>query len=348
MSEQVPVEAQNPLFLLYPQQSQQQKNPISEHPPQSSNSVSECIMHKNRLQEYAQKSSLQLPIYESVNEGARHASQFRATVVVDGTKYTSQRTFSNRKSAEQDAARIALQDIQQKIKNDGCPIIQEDTTFCKSILNEYAVKMHLEKPSYSTIQLAGLIPVFVSTLVFNGVGCTGDKGRSKKEAEQLAARVIILSILDSADSVYATVMSLIIKSKSKLYAALNKSRDTNSVSSPTVPIVNTSKDTSVQLNKRKEAEVTGTTISLPITAISQFNLAEFAKIQAAHLPLQQFKKPKPDTSSMEITPPFDFLPPGLGQPLLSSTSVVKESEIGSQMPDAVVPLNNIPPCSVAQ
>lgn len=74
----------------------------------------------------------------------------------------------------------------------------QDTTFCKSILNEYAVKMHLDKPAYNTIQPGGLIPVFVSSLVFNGVSYTGDKGRNKKEAEQLAARAIILSILGTS------------------------------------------------------------------------------------------------------------------------------------------------------
>ena len=58
--------------------------------------------------------------------------------------------------------------------------------------------MHLEKPAYNTIQPGGLIPVFVSTLVFNGVSYTGDKGRNKKEAEQLAARAIILSILGTS------------------------------------------------------------------------------------------------------------------------------------------------------
>lgn len=76
------------------------------------------------------------------------------------------------------------------------PIVQ-DTVFCKSILNEYATKMNLEKPTYttrSTIQPKGLLPVFISSLVFNGVNYTGEVGRNKKEAEQLAARAVILSI----------------------------------------------------------------------------------------------------------------------------------------------------------
>lgn len=55
--------------------------------------------------------------------------------------------------------------------------------------------MNLEKPTYTTVQPEGLLPVFISSLVFNGVTYTGNAGRNKKEAEQLAARSVILSIL---------------------------------------------------------------------------------------------------------------------------------------------------------
>lgn len=74
-------------------------------------------------------------------------------------------------------------------------LIIQDTVFCKSILNEFAVKMNLELPAYSTRQSEALLPVFVSSLVFNGVTYTGEPGRSKKEAEQLAARAVIRTLL---------------------------------------------------------------------------------------------------------------------------------------------------------
>lgn len=67
--------------------------------------------------------------------------------------------------------------------------------FCKSILNEYAVKMNLEKPTYQTVQSAALLPVFKSTAVFNGIHYRGETGKNKKEAEQLAARAAVMSIL---------------------------------------------------------------------------------------------------------------------------------------------------------
>lgn len=71
----------------------------------------------------------------------------------------------------------------------------QDTVFCKSILNEFAVKMNLEKPTYITSQPEGLLPIFISSLAFNGISYIGGPGRSKREAEQLAARTVILSIL---------------------------------------------------------------------------------------------------------------------------------------------------------
>ncbi|KAJ4706936.1 Double-stranded RNA-binding protein [Melia azedarach] len=182
-------------------------------------------MHKNRLQEYAQRSAIALPVYNTVNEGYQHAPKFRSTVLVDGATYTSPNTFPNRRAAEQDVAKLALECISKKIKEEGCSLINEDTVFCKSILNEFAVKMNLEMPTYKTIQSEGLLPVFVSSLVFDGIAYTGETGRNKKEAEQLAAQAVIRSLLGTSG--FATILFEIIKSKTKLYAALNKVKDSN-------------------------------------------------------------------------------------------------------------------------
>lgn len=69
---------------------------------------------------------------------------------------------------------------------------------CKSIINEYATKLHIEGPSYNTVQQqhsGGVLPVFTSSLVFNGTSYTGDHAKTKKEAEQSAAQAAILSIM---------------------------------------------------------------------------------------------------------------------------------------------------------
>ncbi|XP_037496242.1 double-stranded RNA-binding protein 4 isoform X2 [Jatropha curcas] len=226
------------------------------------------LMHKNRLQEYTQKSSLQLPIYQTVNEGHQHAPRFRSTVIVDGEQYTSPNTFAHRKGAEQDAARVAMECILKKTKDEGCPLIYEDKVFCKSILYEYAVKMQIEKPMYNTFQPQGLFPIFGSTLVFNGVTYTGDTGRTKKEAEQLAARSAILSLM--GNPVSSAIISEIIKSKSKLYASLYKFKESQ---------LDAQLDSQSQLdaqhgivpavNKNKEAEVVLVGNNVPLRAIPQ-------------------------------------------------------------------------------
>ncbi|KAG8483426.1 hypothetical protein CXB51_022243 [Gossypium anomalum] len=75
----------------------------------------------------------------------------------------------------------------------------------------------------------GVLPLFVSTLVFHGATNKGETSRNK-EAEQLAAHVIIQSLL--ADDRYETIVSEIIKSKAKLYDPLNKAKDSSFDNTP--------------------------------------------------------------------------------------------------------------------
>ncbi|OIV98276.1 hypothetical protein TanjilG_09910 [Lupinus angustifolius] len=177
----------------------------------------EHTLYKNRLQEFTQKSSIPLPMYQTVNEGTQHVPRFRSTVWVDGKSYTNQVSFLNRKAAEQDAARLALEKLPIVIKDEASPLVLENTMFSKSIMNEYATKLNVAMPTYSTAQIIGILPVFVSTLVFNGTKYIGDASRNKKEAEQLAARRAILSILDDPGS---EALFEIVKSKSRITATM--------------------------------------------------------------------------------------------------------------------------------
>ncbi|XP_054797954.1 double-stranded RNA-binding protein 2-like [Prosopis cineraria] len=198
-------------------------------PEPSGARVPEPLMHKNRLQEYAQRSNIPLPIYQTINEGVVHAPKFRSTVWVDGKHYTSENVFSARKAAEQDAAKLAYEHIVTNMKDEGLPDINilEKTMVFKSILYEYAAKMNLDKVTYRTDQLEGH-PFFISSLVFNGKRYTGCPARTKKEAEQLAARTAILSILN--DSMSGTRLSEIIKSKFKCCAAIINVKDSQHTS----------------------------------------------------------------------------------------------------------------------
>ncbi|RZC53412.1 hypothetical protein C5167_012265 [Papaver somniferum] len=167
----------------------------------------EPLMYKNHLITYTQRSAIPLPVYETVNLG------YRCTVHVNGVAYTTADTFRNPKDAEQEASKLALESIAKKIKEESIAIINKDPVSCKSILNEYAVKLNLPIPMYTTTQLE-LLPIFNSSLEFNGKSYTGPAARSKKDAERLAARMAIHSIIGASGS--GTSLPEIIISKSRL------------------------------------------------------------------------------------------------------------------------------------
>lgn len=177
--------------------------------------------NKNKLQEFSQRAMLSLPVYQTVNEGTQHLPQFRSSVDVDGTRFVSPCVFTRRKQAEQYVSKFALESILTKIREEGVPLINNDIGFCKSILHEYATKMKLELPKYTTSRSEGSLPVFISTVVFNGNTYSGDAGRNKRDAEQLGARVVIQWILGQPDTIAG--MAEIIKSKAKLFNAFRKS-----------------------------------------------------------------------------------------------------------------------------
>ncbi|KVI08884.1 uncharacterized protein LOC112522246 [Cynara cardunculus var. scolymus] len=174
-------------------------------------------LYKCLLNKYAQKLWKQRPVYQTRNEGPDHLPKFRSTVWADGVSYTSPNTFKQRKMAELDASRIAVLATMHKLKNEALRLVREDKSFCKSILVEYAARMNIQKPTYQTIQLNTQIPVFRSSLVFNNVSCTGDDSKSKKEAEQSVARVVILKYLDSDSE---NIMSEIVNCKFRNYVEM--------------------------------------------------------------------------------------------------------------------------------
>ncbi|XP_002532469.3 double-stranded RNA-binding protein 4 isoform X1 [Ricinus communis] len=313
--------------------------PLPPLPPAVSTScpAPEHLMYKNRLQEYTQRQSLQLPIYQTVNEGYPHDPKFRSTVLVDGEEYTSHNTFSHRKEAEQDVAKLALTSITEKIKDEikDEKFTHEDTVACKSILNEYAVKMQLEMPTYNTVKQGGLFPIFVSSSVFNGVTYNGDMGRTKKEAEQLAARAAVLSLLRNVES--GEIISKFFKSKRKLYVGFHKS-DSQDAQNSNMPVVG--KDI------KTEALMVSNVVPIPEAA------------SALHPPHHEFTKTKPEKICEGIDLPIAFVHPVSGQ----SVDVALESgkkrrknkkkpnkklRSESQLPVDAVPLNQAAPYSVA-
>ncbi|KAE8671082.1 putative Rhd six-like 1 [Hibiscus syriacus] len=297
------------------------------------------FMYKNRLQEFTQRSSLQLPVYRTFNDGPMHAPKFRSTVLVDGLTYTSESTFSNIKAAEQDVAKHALECISKKLKDEGCSLAH-DIMFCKSILNESVVKTKLQLPTYSTIQSEGLPPIFVSTLFFNGMMYKGETGRTKKEAEQLVARAVIQSLLD--DDRYVIVVSEIIRSKAKLQNALNKVKDSNIANFNTTPVV-----ANIESHNIEEVETT----VIPNCVLTSESVQPSS---GSKHPRHEFKNPTVGQGSDCIHLPIAFVPAFLGQTADGEHSRKSKKKkraklnADSQLAVAGVPFaQTTPPCSLA-
>ncbi|KAL8528919.1 hypothetical protein ACS0TY_006406 [Phlomoides rotata] len=285
-------------------------SPMSQPPPPSG--VHEEAWSKNRLQQFAQRASLPLPVYRTLSEGSPHAPAFICQVWVNGTCFTSPNSYSTRKVAEQEAAKIALIGLHDKIKNEASSRIIEGTIFCKSIIYEYAVKMSL-LPTYVTNQSTATLPTFVSSLVLNGVTYVGDAGKSKKEAEQFAARSAILSILGSESS---TTMVEIVKSKLKLHDALKQDKEPVTVRTETNSLkdINGSSEilgdnvssgvlaleTRVSVNKRKEVNDSGGTT---LVELPESTLGQPTNTQVMGQSLYEFKRPRLAPSSAAIAPP---------------------------------------------
>lgn len=70
---------------------------------------SDKYMHKNRLQSFAERTYKKTPIYKVESEGQSHQPKFTCTVEVGDQQFSSTGSFSRKKEAEQDAARVAYE-----------------------------------------------------------------------------------------------------------------------------------------------------------------------------------------------------------------------------------------------
>ncbi|KAG5049483.1 hypothetical protein JHK85_010586 [Glycine max] len=96
-----------------------------------------------------------------------------------------------------DVARLALEGILHRTRDEGLFLVDQISPIFKSIMNEYAHKLHVEQPTYNNDKqlLGGVLPAFITSLVFNGTSYTGGPAGTKKDVEQSAAKAAILSIM---------------------------------------------------------------------------------------------------------------------------------------------------------
>ncbi|XP_022980603.1 double-stranded RNA-binding protein 1-like isoform X2 [Cucurbita maxima] len=152
-------------------------------------------LYKNKLQNFAQKKNLTLPVYTCERDGPPHASRFRCKVEIDGKTYESPEFHATLKDAENAVAKVALLSSCQ----DG---VQEDSGLYKNLLQEMAQKKGLGLPVYSTSQSGEIhVPVFVSTVKIGEANFEGEQSRTKKQAEMSAAKAAYMSIKEGSQSI---------------------------------------------------------------------------------------------------------------------------------------------------
>ncbi|KAF7831603.1 double-stranded RNA-binding protein 1-like [Senna tora] len=118
-------------------------------------------LYKSRLQNYAQRRNLDLPI------------------------------FTNKTEAEQAAAKVALISLSLDSFQKG------DSGVYRNLLQELAQKEGFCTPTYKTIKSGTVhMPTFFSIVEVEGKEFPGKAGKSKKQAEQNAAKVAYITLKD--------------------------------------------------------------------------------------------------------------------------------------------------------
>jgi len=99
------------------------------------------LMYKNPLEEFTTRSYFVIPVYQTVNKGQPHDPKFRSTMWV---KKLVTSLFLQKKVAEQEASRLALEIILGKTKDEG-PLMY------KNSLQEFTTRLDFVIPVYQTI-----------------------------------------------------------------------------------------------------------------------------------------------------------------------------------------------------
>ncbi|XP_078154064.1 uncharacterized protein LOC144549207 [Carex rostrata] len=179
---------------------------------EATSSSSKMYLYKGKLITYATTHGFDKPDYQFESQGLPHELCFRATVHVAGQSFSSPETFSRRKDAEHFISKLAFESLSTQTQPN-VPSISflQGSKLCKTILHEYSVrKGQLDLPSYNTkVPESGPSTVFVSEIELDNKTFVGPLSKSKKEAEQNAARFVINSLLENSET--RCLMSEVIK-----------------------------------------------------------------------------------------------------------------------------------------
>lgn len=125
-----------------------------------------------------------------------------------------------------------------------------------------------------------------------------------------------------SDSESGTVISEIIKSKNKLYVAMDKLKNSCTRNGGVPAGIQTGSNLGITESKGNEFEAVTMNNNMPRTALPEPCTGNSTNISATHMPLHEFTPPKAETSSAfeAITTPVIFVPSTSEQLVVGSTS----------------------------
>ncbi|KAK1378909.1 hypothetical protein POM88_025653 [Heracleum sosnowskyi] len=190
-----------------------------------------------------------------------------------------------------------------------------DTLIWKSILNEYSMKMKAEKPIYNSETANGQPPAFVTSLTFNGRRYVGAKGRSKKESRPLAARDVILSILDSDARTVISKIIINLRHSSAKEIVKYPCNAQNVVMRVGIQTKSNAGTSASDGNKLDD--------NMPRAAISE-PIENSTSVSAISVPLHEFRLPKEEASVVQSNgTPVIYAPSNMEQLAIKSISAEK-------------------------
>ncbi|WMV07386.1 hypothetical protein MTR67_000771 [Solanum verrucosum] len=159
--------------------------------------------YKTKLQMYAKRKNLGVPVYRNKRMSSAQGLYFEATVTVAGELFKSPGAYKSSEEAEESAAQFAL------MKLVTVALEKSNTGSYKSFLQELAQQEEICLPRYKTTRAGEPHNLtFFSSVEIEAEIFHGDGAKSKKQAEENAAKVAYTA-LTKCKSIYAGNLSTV-------------------------------------------------------------------------------------------------------------------------------------------
>ncbi|GAU48806.1 hypothetical protein TSUD_406390 [Trifolium subterraneum] len=171
-------------------------------------------LSKSHLHNYAQKNNLDPLVYEIKAEGLPHDIHYKAIVSIGGKSFESPTFFNTVKEAEQAAAKVAMMELPISVDLFQKASVLDESCPSKSLLLELTQREGFSKPTYKTTESGSShLPTFFSTIEVEGLEFHGKASRSKKLAENDAAKIAYIALKECGRDMYAAFSSSFVENQ---------------------------------------------------------------------------------------------------------------------------------------